>query len=188
MRADDPARRAVPVWSLQAGGLVVLGTAENERRNPAVSWTGRIRQTLTFSDAITLVRRHIWQSWVLEHQRHATVFHKPINGEKHLLLDLLTQAPGGSKSRQKSVFPQKFGPVEIDDLQLPADYRLGLIVPCSFPQHAKMVSEPIDRQQFRGHEPQHSHQRSCENESRAPPPRPIKGRSPRVWLGMGSRK
>lgn len=65
---------------------------ENERRQPAVGWTGSVKQTLTFSDAITLVRRHIWRNWVLESPRHATVFQKLTTGDKHVLLGLLTQA------------------------------------------------------------------------------------------------
>lgn len=65
---------------------------ESERREPVVSWTGTVKQTLTFSDAITLVRRHIWQIWVLQNPRHATVFQKLTNNEKRTMLDVLTQA------------------------------------------------------------------------------------------------
>ena len=49
---------------------------EQERREPVVEWTGSVKQTLTFSDAITLVRRNIWRCWVWESPRHATAFQK----------------------------------------------------------------------------------------------------------------
>lgn len=75
--------------------LVALWFAElpeKERREPAVSWTGSEKQTLAFSDAITLVRRHIWRFWVLESPRHAAAFQKLTTKEKHTLLELVTQA------------------------------------------------------------------------------------------------
>lgn len=65
---------------------------EHERREPVVGWTGSVKQTLTFSDAITLVRRHIWRCWVLESPGHATAFQKLTAKERHLMLGLLTQA------------------------------------------------------------------------------------------------
>ncbi len=75
--------------------LVALWVAElpeKERREPAVAWTGCEKQTLTFSDAITLVRRRIWRFWVLESPRHAVAFQKLTMKEKHTLLELVTQA------------------------------------------------------------------------------------------------
>lgn len=75
--------------------LVALWFAElpeKERRDPVVAWTGSIKPTLTFSDAITLVRRQIWHIWVLESPRHAAAFHKLTPPQKHTLLELLTQA------------------------------------------------------------------------------------------------
>lgn len=75
--------------------LVVLWFSElpeSERREPSVGWIGTVKQTLTFSDAITLVRRHIWRIWVLQSPRHATVFQKLTNNEKRMMLDVLTQA------------------------------------------------------------------------------------------------
>lgn len=65
---------------------------ERERRSPAIKWTGSIKHTLTFSDAVTLVRRNIWRSWVLECPRHATLFQKLTPKEKQLMLTVLTQA------------------------------------------------------------------------------------------------
>jgi len=65
---------------------------EHERREPVVGWTGSLKQTLTFSDAITLVRRHIWRTWVLESPRHAITFQKLTPKEKYALLELITQA------------------------------------------------------------------------------------------------
>lgn len=75
--------------------LVALWFAElpeNWRQAPVVIWTGTIKPTLTFSDAITLVRRHIWQFWVLESPRHAAAFHKLTPQQKRTLLELITQA------------------------------------------------------------------------------------------------
>lgn len=75
--------------------LIALWFSElpaQERWEPVVDWTGSAKQTLTFSDAITLVRRHIWRCWVLESPRHATAFQKLTSQEKHLMLGLLTQA------------------------------------------------------------------------------------------------
>ena len=65
---------------------------EKERETPAVGWTGQEKETLTFSDAITLVRRRIWRVWILESPRHATALQKLSPKEKHTLLDVLTQA------------------------------------------------------------------------------------------------
>ena len=59
--------------------LVALWFSElpqREHQAPVVAWIGSKKQTLTFSDAITLVRRHIWRNWVLEGPRHATAFQK----------------------------------------------------------------------------------------------------------------
>ncbi len=75
--------------------LITLWFAElpdSERQATVVGWTGSVKKTLTFSDAITLVRRHIWRSWVLEGPRHATAFQKLTPREKSMMLELLTQA------------------------------------------------------------------------------------------------
>jgi len=65
---------------------------EKERKEPVVPWTGSVKSTWTFSDAITLVRRHIWHFWVLESPRHAAAFHKLTPQQKRTLLELITQA------------------------------------------------------------------------------------------------
>jgi hypothetical protein len=65
---------------------------EKERRAPVVPWTGTVKQTITFSDAITLVRRHIWRFWVLESPRYAVTFQKLTPRERHQLVDVITQA------------------------------------------------------------------------------------------------
>lgn len=65
---------------------------DSERRTPSVGWTGCVKQTLTFSDAITLVRRQIWRFWILESPRHATAFQKLTPREKYTILEVLTQA------------------------------------------------------------------------------------------------
>ncbi len=75
--------------------LVALWFAElpeKERKEPVVTWTGSAKPTLTFSDAITLVRRQIWHNWVLESPRHSNAFHKLTTQQKRTLLELLTQA------------------------------------------------------------------------------------------------
>jgi hypothetical protein len=75
--------------------LVALWFSElpqREHQAPVVAWIGSVKQTLTFSDAITLVRRHIWRTWVLESPRHAAAFQKLTATDKHRLLEVLTQA------------------------------------------------------------------------------------------------
>lgn len=66
--------------------------SEREHQAPVVAWIGSVKQAQTFSDAITLVRRHIWRNWVLESPRHAAAFQKLTRTEKHRLLEVLTQA------------------------------------------------------------------------------------------------
>lgn len=61
------------------------------RRTPTVTWTGSEKPRLTFSDAITLVRRDLWRFWVLKSPRYATAFQKLKPKEQQSLLELLTQ-------------------------------------------------------------------------------------------------
>jgi hypothetical protein len=75
--------------------LVALWFSElpaKERQEPAVAWIGSKKEALTFSDAMTLVRRHIWRWWVLESPRHVAAFQKLTAKEKRTLLELVTQA------------------------------------------------------------------------------------------------
>jgi hypothetical protein len=75
--------------------LVALWFSElpaSERHKPIVAWTGITKQNLTFSDAITLVRRHIWRFWILESPSHAQAFQKLTPTEKRTLLEVVTQA------------------------------------------------------------------------------------------------
>lgn len=75
--------------------LVALWFAElpeKERSAPVVVWTGSIKSTLTFSDAITLVRRQIWRFWVLQSPQHVAAFQKLEPNEQSTLLELITQA------------------------------------------------------------------------------------------------
>lgn len=75
--------------------LIVLWASElpeTARSEPVIVWTGSVKQSLTYSDAITLVRRHIWRFWVLESPRHAAAFQKLTPREKHTLLEIITQA------------------------------------------------------------------------------------------------
>lgn len=65
---------------------------EHERAAPAVAWIASDKPTLTFSDAITFVRRQVWSFWVLQSPRHAPAFQKLTPKEKRQLLALLTQA------------------------------------------------------------------------------------------------
>lgn len=66
--------------------------SQREHQAPPVAWIGSVKQALTFSDAITLVRRHIWRNWILESPRHAAAFQKLTAKEKCTLLEVLTQA------------------------------------------------------------------------------------------------
>lgn len=65
---------------------------ESERQTPVVPWTGTTKKTLTFSDAITLVRRHIWRNWIFASPRYSSAFQKLTNSEKTLLINTITQA------------------------------------------------------------------------------------------------
>lgn len=65
---------------------------ERDRAEPLVAWTGSVKKTLTFSDAITLVRRQVWRIWVLESPGHALAFQKLNPRQKGSLLKILTQA------------------------------------------------------------------------------------------------
>lgn len=75
--------------------LVALWFSElpgRDRAEPVVAWTGTVKQTLTFSDAITLVRRQVWRLWVLESPGHALAFHKLNPRQQDALLNIITQA------------------------------------------------------------------------------------------------
>lgn len=74
--------------------LVALWFAElpESRRRPVVPWIGSAKSGLTFSDALTLVRREIWRFWILESPTHSTAFRKLTTPEKRVLLELVTQA------------------------------------------------------------------------------------------------
>lgn len=74
--------------------LVALWFAElpeKERRHPVVPWTGMTKQHLTFSDAITIIRRHIWRHWLFESPTYFSVFQKLNPAEKQLILQAVTQ-------------------------------------------------------------------------------------------------
>lgn len=66
--------------------------SQRDHRAPVVDGIGSVKQTLTFSDAITFVRRHLWRHWVLESPRHAAAFQKLTTKEKCTLLKVLTKA------------------------------------------------------------------------------------------------
>lgn len=66
---------------------------KRDRQQPTTAWIGTTKKTLTFSDAITLVRRQIWQFWILESPAHTAVFQKLTTQEKRTLINLLAQAP-----------------------------------------------------------------------------------------------
>lgn len=61
---------------------------ERTRATLAPTWTGKT--TRTFSDAITLVRRHLWQNWVFQSPRHHTAFAKLTAKQKIFILSALT--------------------------------------------------------------------------------------------------
>ncbi|MFV0443366.1 MAG: hypothetical protein ACK5Q5_07330 [Planctomycetaceae bacterium] len=75
--------------------LVTLWFAElpeSTRSRPVVPWTGSEKRTLTFSDAITLVRLPIWRSWVFAPPQRSQAFQKLTPIENNSLLELITQA------------------------------------------------------------------------------------------------
>ncbi len=65
---------------------------EEERRAPVALWTGAVKKHLTFSDAITLVRRHIWRKWIFASPRYSQAFQKLNEHEKTLLINTIAQA------------------------------------------------------------------------------------------------
>lgn len=74
--------------------LVALWFAElpeNQRRHPVVPWTGRTKKHLTFSDAITIIRRQIWQYWIFETPAYSRAFQKLNAAEKRLIIHAVTQ-------------------------------------------------------------------------------------------------
>lgn len=62
---------------------------QHERLQPAVTWTESVKATLTFFDAIALVRRHVWRFWTLESPRHAAAFQKLSTKQQQKLLELI---------------------------------------------------------------------------------------------------
>jgi hypothetical protein len=53
-------------------------------------WTGK--NHVTFSDAITAVRRWLWQHWIFENPHWKAAFQKIPEHHKNLLLNTLTNA------------------------------------------------------------------------------------------------
>ena len=92
MRADDPAHEPCLFGLYTLVALWFSELSQREHQAPVVAWIGSVKQALTFSDAITLVRRHIWRTWVLESPRHTAAFQKLTTKEKCTLLEVLTQA------------------------------------------------------------------------------------------------
>ena len=63
-----------------------------ERQTPLVIWTGSLKPNLTFSDAVTIVRRNDWRIWILESPRRAPAIQKLTAQEQPAVLDAVTQA------------------------------------------------------------------------------------------------
>lgn len=61
-----------------------------DRELPGVRWIGKTH--VTFSDAITAVRRWLWREWIFENPHWKAVFQKIPNHRKNLLLNALSTA------------------------------------------------------------------------------------------------
>ena len=73
--------------------LVVLWWAalpECDRQNVAPTWVGK--QTVTFSDVMTLVRRDLWRRWIFETPAFRVLVRKLTPQQKNLILNALTLA------------------------------------------------------------------------------------------------
>lgn len=71
-------------------GLWYAALPERERQNPESTWVGK--KTVTFSDAITLVRRDLWRRWIFATPAFRMVMQKLTPNQKRLLTRTLTIA------------------------------------------------------------------------------------------------
>jgi len=71
--------------------LCYAGLSKRKRGSIRVSWAGK--KEMAFSDAISTVRRHLWQEWVFADTGHAAAFAKLPRSFQTLLLSAL--APAG---------------------------------------------------------------------------------------------
>ncbi len=73
--------------------LVVLWWAalpESDRQDVAPTWAGK--QTVTFSDAMTLVRRDLWRRWLFETPAFKAIVRQMTPQQKNLILNAVTLA------------------------------------------------------------------------------------------------
>ncbi len=63
---------------------------QSERQELAVQWTGKV--TITYSDAVTLVRRDLWRHWIFENPAYQSVVEKLSPKQKRQLICAITLA------------------------------------------------------------------------------------------------
>jgi hypothetical protein len=63
---------------------------QQERQQTAVNWSGK--KAVTFSDAITFVRRDLWRHWIFEHPQYKAVVEKLSHTRKKQLIEVITLA------------------------------------------------------------------------------------------------
>jgi len=63
---------------------------EQDQEQGVVEWEGK--ESVTFSDAITAVRRWLWTHWVFARAGHDGVFEKLPQGFRQMLLSALAPA------------------------------------------------------------------------------------------------
>lgn len=70
--------------------LLYVWLPETVRQERGIEWAGK--DTVTFSDALTAVRRWLWQSWVFETGQHQAAFSKLPTALRRLLCSALAPA------------------------------------------------------------------------------------------------
>jgi hypothetical protein len=70
--------------------LWYVALPESEHQELAVHWTGKA--TVTFSDAVTIVRRDLWRHWIFENSAYASVVEKLSPKQQRQLIRAITLA------------------------------------------------------------------------------------------------
>lgn len=83
--------------SVVALWYAALRDRDRDRKNIEPTWVGKT--TVTFSDAITLVRHDLWHRWIFATHCISTACAKTHPAQKRQLLRTLTLATGWQKSR-----------------------------------------------------------------------------------------
>ena len=90
VRENGDACRAVLVGVVQRGGMMYWLLPAEDQDQGSVEWEGK--QSITFSDAITAVRRWLWTHWVFPQAGHAEAFEKLPEAFQRSLLYALAPA------------------------------------------------------------------------------------------------